>query len=72
MQVAQAGRVPQVKVTWSAKVPMLVRSPVISPGNKVAIAPTNKNSRIFDLYGVLNFGCKVENTFGSKPSVDMV
>ena len=44
--------------TKANKVPILVRSPVISPGNSVASPPTNQNNIQFDLNGVLNFLCK--------------
>src|SRR5262245_40546515 len=57
--------------TKANRVPMLVKSPVISPGNKVARPPTNKNSIQFDLKGVLNFLCSCENAPGSNPSFDI-
>src|SRR5689334_9584566 len=41
--------------TNANRVPILVRSPVISPGNRVAKPPTNTNNIQFDLNGVLNF-----------------
>ena len=59
---------PAQTITNASRVPMLVSEPVISHGINVANAPTNKNNIAFDLYGVLNFGCNSENTFGSKPS----
>ena len=54
--------------TNANKVPILVRSPVMSPGNKVAKPPTNKNNIQLDLNGVLNFLCKSENAPGKRPS----
>src|SRR5215510_9309062 len=57
--------------TNANKVPILVRSPVISPGNKVARPPTNKNNIQFDLNGVLNFLCNCEKVPGSNPSFDI-
>src|SRR5665647_221453 len=51
------------------KVPMLVISPTISPGIKDAKQPTNTKNIRFDLYGVLNLGCILENTFGTNPSL---
>ena len=51
------------------KVPILVKSPATLPGIKAAKAPTKANNTQFDLNGVLYFGCKSENNFGSKPSL---
>ena len=51
------------------KVPILVKSPATLPGIKAANAPTKANNTQFDLNGVLYFGCKSENIFGSKPSL---
>ena len=57
--------------TKANSVPILVKSPVISPGNNVAKPPTNRNNIQFDLKGVLNFLCKSENAPGNKPSWDI-
>src|SRR5690348_3697143 len=62
---------PALTNTNANKVPMLVRSPVISPGNKVAKPPTNKNNIQLDLNGVLNFECNCANVPGNNPSFDM-
>jgi hypothetical protein len=43
----------------------------MSHGNKVAIAPTNKNNIQLDLNGVLNFECNWENAHSNRPSCDM-
>src|SRR5215510_795271 len=57
--------------TKANRVPILVRSPVISPGNNVARPPTNKNNIQFDLKGVLNLLCNCEKAPGSNPSFDI-
>src|SRR4030095_13365990 len=57
--------------TNANKVPILVRSPVMSPGNKVAKPPTKRNNIQFDLNGVLNFLCKSENAHGKRPCGDI-
>src|SRR3954451_13303778 len=53
-------------------VPILVISPTTSAG----INPANKDAKtkniMFDLYGVLYFGCTSEKTFGTNPSLLIV
>ena len=49
-------------------VPMLVMSPTMSSGmNPPNSAVKTKNVQ-FDLYGVRCFGCRSENSFGTRPS----
>src|SRR6476620_8637981 len=49
-------------------VPILVISPTMSSGMNAPKTPVNKKKRMFDLYGVLNFGCTSEKVFGTSPS----
>src|SRR4030095_4507697 len=50
------------------KVPILVISPTTSAGMNPANKADITKNIMLDLYGVLNFGCTSEKTFGTKPS----
>src|ERR1700722_8532254 len=63
---------PMQTSTNANSVPMEVRLPATVPEQKADSSPTKTNRIMLLLYGVLNLGCNWENTFGSKPSCDMV
>src|ERR1035437_7663385 len=62
---------PSETKTKANSVPIFARSAASPISTSPAGMPTAKQAIHVDQYGVLYFGCTLENSFGNKPSRDM-